>query len=168
MRPAKQPVGPDDEHNCHHQKFRDQRKLGKIDGRKTEIDNTDADAYCFHFGDDHGGQIGTGYRAHPADHHNHEGVPDRDQIGGKVRRLARDLQSSAEPGKCRTKRKNRREQNRLVDAKRAHHFAILRRGPHQPAEARAREREMQHEQHKRANDDQKQIVSRQTTAKDFD
>ena len=66
------------------------------------------DADRLHFGDDHGGQIGTGDRTHPADHHNNEGVTDRDQVGGEVRGLARDLQRAAETGESRAKCEIRR------------------------------------------------------------
>ena len=98
MRAAEQAVGAHDQHHRHHQEFGDQRQLREVDGHEAEIDHADADADRLHLGDDHGGEIGAGDRAHAADDDDDEGVADRDQIGGKVGRLARDLQRAAEAG----------------------------------------------------------------------
>jgi hypothetical protein len=54
--------------------------------------------------------------------------------------------------------------NSLIDAQCAHHFPILRGGPHQAAEAGASEREVQHQQHSGTGHDQEQVVSRQMTS----
>ena len=153
LRAAKQPVRPHDQHHRHHQEFGDQRQLGEVDGDKPEIDHANADADCFNLGDDHGGEIGAGDRAHAANNDDHEGVADHDQIGGKVCRLARNLQRAAKACEHRADRKHRSEQKRLIDAERAHHFAILRSGAHKPAETRAGKREMQRQQHQRAHHD---------------
>ena len=126
------------------------------------------DAQRLDLGDDDGGEIGAGDRAHAADHDDDEGVADDDQIGGEIGRLARDLQRAAEAGERRAEREHGGEQHRLIDAERADHLAVLRRGADQPAEARARQREMQRQQHQRADDDQEQIVARQPAAEDFD
>ena len=168
MRAAEQAVRPHDQHHRHHQEFGDQRQLGEVDGDKPEIDHADADADCFNLGDDHGGEIGAGDRAHATDDDDHEGVADRDQIGGKVCRLARNLQRAAKAGERRADREHRSEQKRLIDAERAHHFAILRSGAHKSAETRAGKREMQRQQHQWAHHDQEHIVCRQSPAQHLD
>jgi hypothetical protein len=168
LRAAEQAVGAHDQHHRHHQEFCDQRQLGEVDGDKPEIDHADADADCFNLGDDHGGEIGAGDRAHATDDNDHEGVADRDQISGKVCRLARHLQRATEAGERRADGEHRREQQRLVDAERAHHFAILRSGAHESAETRAGKREMQRQQHQWAHHDQEHIVCRQSPAQHLD
>ena len=154
LRAAEQPVRARDQHHRHHQEFGDQRQLGEIHADETEIHYADADANGFDFGDDDGGEIGPADRAHAAHHHHHEGVADRHQVGGEIGRLARDLQRTAEPGERRAERKYGGEQHRLIDTERADHLAVLRRRPHQPAEARSRQREMQGQQHQRTDENQ--------------
>ena len=85
------------------------------------------------------------------------------EIGG----LARDLQRAAETGEQRAKRKDGGEQHRLIDSERAQHLAVFGRGAHQPAETRAREHRMQHDQHQRRNRDQENIVARHAPAENF-
>ena len=107
LRAAEQAVGPRDQHHRHHQEFGDQRELGEIHRDEAEIDHADADADRLHLGDDDGGEIGAGDRAHAADHDDDEGVADRDQIGGEICRLARDLQRAAEAGEQRRRAQTR-------------------------------------------------------------
>ena len=168
MRAAEQAVGPRDQHHRHHQEFGHQRELGEIHADEAEIHHADADADRLDLGDDDGGQVSPGDRAHAADHHHHEGVADRGEIGGEIGRLARHLQRAAEAGERGAEREHGGEQHGLIDAERADHLAVLRRRPHQPAEARAREREMQRQQHHRADKNQEQVVARQLAAEHFD
>ena len=60
------------------------------------------------------------------------------------------------------------EQQRLVDAERADHLAVLRGGADQPAEARLGQHQMQQQQHDRPDDDQEQVVAREAAAEDLD
>ena len=101
LRPSEQAVGPHDQHHRHHQEFGDQRELGEVDREAAEIDDADADAQRLDLGDDDGGEIGAGDRAHAADHDDHEGVADHDQVHREIGRLARDLQRAAEAGEQR-------------------------------------------------------------------
>ena len=89
------------------------------------------------------------------------------QIHAEIGGLARDLQRAAEAGEQRAKRKDGGEQHRLIDAERAQHFAVFGGGAHQPAETRAREHRMQHDQHQRRNRDQENIVARHAPAENF-
>ena len=86
------------------------------------------------------------------------------QIGG----LARHLHGAAETGEEGAEREHGGEQDRLIDAKRADHFAVLRRRAHQAAEARFRQRQMQQDQNRGPHRDQEQIVGRKLPPEDFD
>ncbi len=130
--------------------------------------NADADADCFHFRNDDGGEVGARNRAHAADHHHDEGITNRDQIGGEVGGFARHLQRATEAGERRAEREHAREQHRLVDAKRTHHFPVLRRRTYQPPEAGARKRKMQHQQDQRTDHDQEQVIAGQLAAEHLD
>ena len=79
----------------------------------------------------------------------------------RLRRLARQLQRAAEPGEERAEREDGGEQQRLVDAERADHLAVLRRRADQHAEAGARQHPPQQPQHQRPDDDQHQVVLRE-------
>ncbi len=82
--------------------------LEKFTRDEAEIDDADADADRFDLGDNDGGEIGAGDRAHAADHHDHEGIADRDQIGGEIGGLARHLQRAAEAGERGAEREHAR------------------------------------------------------------
>ena len=109
-----------------------------------------------------------GHRAHAAHHRDDEGLGDhRDvhvRVGGKLGRLQR----AAEPGQRRAEEQRAGEQQRLVDAQRAHHLAVLRGGAHQHAEAGLVHQQPQQAQHQRAHDDQEQLVGGKAMAEDVD
>ena len=107
-------------------------------------------------------------RAHAADHHDDECVADHDQVQRQIGRLARNLQRAAEAGQEGAEHEHDGEQHRLVDAERAHHFAILGGGADQPSEAGLRQHQMQQQQYDRADDDQEQVVAREIAPEDFD
>ena len=60
-----------------------------------------------------------------------------------MHRVARDLQRAAERGEKDAEREHAGEQPFLIDAERRHHVAVLRRGAHQHAPARALEQQPQ-------------------------
>ena len=119
-------------------------------------------------GNEHGGDVGTDDRAHAADDYDDEGVGDHGEVHAEIGRLARDLQRAAEPGEHRAQGEDRREQHRLIDAKRADHVAILGRRAHQAAETRAREHCVQHDENGRRDDDQESVVARHAATEHFD
>ena len=168
LRAAEQAIRASNEDRRHHQEFGDQRQLGEVDADEAEIDHADADADRLDLGDDDGGQVGAGDRAHAADHDDDEGVADRGEIGAEIGRLARHLQRAAEAGERGAEREHGGEQQRLIDAERADHLAVLRRRAHQPAETRARQRNMQRDQRQRRDGGEEQVVARQMAAENFD
>ena len=119
-------------------------------------------------GDEYGGDVGADDRAHAADDDDDEGVGDHREVDAEIGRLARDLQRAAEPGEHGAQGKDRREQHRLIDAKRAEHLPILGRRAHQSAETRAREHRVQHDEHDGRDDDQESVVARHAAAENFD
>ena len=151
LRTAEQAVGPHDQHDRHHQELGDEGELGEIHREAAEVHHADADAQRLDLGDDDGGEIGAGDRAHPAHHHDDEGIAEHGEVHGEVRRLARELQRAAEAGKERAAGEHDGEQHGLVDAERADHLAVLRGGPHEPAEAGPGEDEMQRDEDERAD-----------------
>ena len=86
------------------------------------------------------------------------------RVGGELRRL----QCAPQSGERRAEKERAREQQRLVDAERRHHLAILGRGPHQHAVARLVHQQPQEAQHQRPHCDQKQLVARKSVAEDID
>ena len=90
------------------------------------------------------------------------------EIHAEIGRLARDLQRAAEAGEQRAEREYGGEQHRLIDAERAEHLAIFGGGAHQPAEARAREYDMQRDQYQRRDRDQENVVARHAPAENVD
>ncbi len=168
VRAAQQALRARDQHHGHDQKLGDQRELGKVHGKTAERDEAEADAQGLDLGDQHGGDIGSDDRAHAADDDHDEGVGDRGQIHAEIGRLARDLERAAEPREPGADREHGREQERLVDAERAEHLAILRRGAHQAAEARAREHDIEGAEHERGDDDQESVVARHAAAEDVE
>ena len=165
---AEQPVRAHDQHHRHHHEFGDQRELGEIDGEVAEMHGADADAQRLDLGDQHRGEIGAGDRAHAADHHDDEGVAEHGEVHPEIGGLAGKLQRAAEPGEERARGEHRGEQQRLVDAERADHGAVLGRRPHQPPEPRAPQHEMQDQQHDGPRRDQHQVVAREAAAEDVD
>jgi hypothetical protein len=71
----------------------------------------------------------------PADDHDHERLDQDRHVHLQVYRLARNLQRAGEAGEAGPERKDRGEEQRLVESERARCFAILRRGPHPDAPA---------------------------------
>ena len=151
---AEQAIGAHDQHHRHDQKFCDQRQLGEIHREAAEIDEADADAQRLHLGDDDRGEERAHDRTHPADHHDHESIADHDQVESEIRRLARHLQRPAEAGEEGAEREHDREQQRLVDAQRSNHFAILRSSANEPAEPGPRQHQVEQQQNQRAGGDQ--------------
>ena len=67
------------------------------------MNETDADAQRLDLGDEHGGEIGAGDRAHAADHHDDEGIADHREVDAEIGRLAGELQRAAEAGEERAR-----------------------------------------------------------------
>jgi hypothetical protein len=132
------------------------------------VDHADADAQRLDLGDEHRGEVGAADRAHAADHHHDEGVADHDQVEAEIGGLARELQRAAERGEERAAREHGGEQQRLVDAERADHLAVLRRGADQPAKAGLGEQEMQAEEHDRPGRDQEDVIAREPPVEELD
>ena len=86
----------------------------------------------------------------------------------QVHRLARELQGAAERGKAGAEGEDRGEEQALVDAERADHLAVLRRGAHQRAPARLLEQEPEQAEHDRPDDDQEELVAREAAAHQHD
>ena len=78
------------------------------------------------------------------------------------------MQRAAEAGESRAAGEHEREEQRLVDAERTDHLAVLRGGADQPAEARLGENEVQADQHDRPGGDQEQVVAREAAIENFD
>ena len=142
--------------------------LEKFTRKAAERDKPEANAKSLDLGNEHGRDVGPDDRAHAADDDHHEGVGDDGQVHAEIGRLARDLQRTAETGEQGAQGEHGGEQHRLIDAKRAEHVAILGRGAHQAAEARAREHDVQQTERDRRDDDQEGIVARQIAAEDLD
>ena len=168
LRSSEQALRPGDQHNRHHQKLGDQREFGEIDGITRDADKPDADAQRLDLGHQYGRDVGADDRAHAADHHDDESIGDHRQVHAEIGRLARDLQRAAEAGEQRAEREYGGEQHRLIDAERAQHLAVFGGGAHQPAEARAREYEMQRDQHQRRDRDQENVVARHAPPENVD
>ncbi len=132
------------------------------------MNGADADAQRLDLGDENGGEIGAGNRAHAADYHDDEGVAEHGEVHGEVRRLARELQRAAEAGEERAGGEHRGEQQRLVDAERAHHGAVLGRRTHETPEPGARQHEMQNDEDRRSHRDQQEIVAGEAPAEYVD
>src|SRR6266511_2753684 len=60
------------------------------------------------------------------------------------------------------------EQHRLIDAKGAHHLAILRGGADQASEPGLCQHQMEQQQNDRTDDHQEQVVARKVAAEDLD
>jgi hypothetical protein len=168
LRPSQQAVRPRNQHDRHDQELGDQGQLGEIHRHAGDGRHPDADAQRLDLADDHRGEVGSRDRAHAAYHHDHEGVADDDEVGEEVRRLTRDLQRAAEAGEQRTEREHDCEQRRLVHAERADHLAVLGGRAHEAAEAGLGEREVERDQHQRADEDEKEVVARQPAAEHVD
>ena len=132
--------------------------LEKLNAEVADMHDADADADRLDFGNQHGREIGAGNRAHATDDHDHEGVADHAQIHQQIGGLARHLHGATKAGKEGAKRKYCGEQDRLIDAKCADHFAVLRRRAHQAAKARLGQRKMKKNENGGSHRDQEQIV----------
>ena len=154
---AHQAIGLDHEDDGHHQEDQHQRDLRE-----------DQDAEGVDDADQHGGEIGAGDAAEPADDHDDEGLRDHREVHVQVHRLARELQRAAERGEAGAEGEDRGEEQALVDAERADHLAVLRRGPHQRAPARLLEQEPEQAEHDRPDHDQEELIGREAAAHQHD
>ena len=168
LRPAEQTVWPRDQHDRHDQKFGDQRQLREIDGEAADMHNAKADAQRLDLGDDDRGQEGSGNGAHAADHDDDESLADHDQVERKIGRLARHLKRAAYAGEEGAQHEHDREQQRLVDAERADHLTVLRRGTDQPSEASLGQHQMEQQKDGGADDDQEEVVTWEVAAENLD
>ncbi len=168
LRLAQQAEGADDQDDRHDQELDHQGELGEVDLRAEPVDGADADAEGFRDADQDGGEEGAADAAQAADHGDDEGVGDDGKVELEIGGLARDLQRAAQTGQHRADEEHRGEELGLVDAERAHHLAVLGRGTHQRAPARARQQQPHGEQHDRTDGDQQQVVGRDAAAQDLD
>ena len=155
--PAHQAPGPHHQHQRHQQEHQHQRDLGE-----------DQDAEGLQLGDQQRRQERSRHRAHAAHHRHDEGLGDDGDVHVRVGGELGRLQRAAEPGQRRAEEQRAGEQQRLVDAQRAHHLAVLRRRPHQHAEARLVHQQPQGAQHQRPHGDQEQLVGGKAMAEDVD
>ena len=154
---AHQAPGPHHEHHRHEQEHQHQRDLGK-----------DQDAEGLQLGDQQCRQECAWHRAHAAHHRDDEGLGDDGDVHVRVGGELGRLQRAAKPGQRRAEEQRAGEQQRLVDAERAHHLAILRRRPYQHAEARLVHEQPQEAQHQRSHRDQEQLVGREAVSQDVE
>ena len=82
--------------------------------------------------------------------------------------VPRDLQCAAEGCEKDAEREHAGEQPFLIDAERRHHVAVLRRGAHQHAPARALEQQPEPAEHDWTKRNQEQIVARDILAEKID
>ena len=155
---AEQAVGPHHQHQPHDHELDDEGELG----------DAEADAERLGHADQDGGEERAAQAAQAADHGDDEGVGDDRQVEVEIGGLARDLQRAAQPRQHRADEEHRGEQLGLVDAQRADHLAVLSRGAHQRAPARAGEQQPEQAEHHRADHDQQQVVDRDALAQDLD
>ena len=167
LRPAEQAVGPRDQHDGHDDELGDQRELGEVERDAGDRLRAKADADGLDLGDQQRRHVGARNRAHAADHHDDERVAERAQVHAQVRRLAGRLERAAEAGERRAERKDRGKELRLVDAERRHHVAVLGRCAHQRPPARAREQQMQADEHDGPDDEQEEVVLGELAAEDL-
>ena len=168
LRLAQKAEGPHDQHDRHDQELDHQGELGEDDLGAEPVDGADADAEGFRDADQDGGEEGAADAAQAADHGDDEGVGDDGKVELEIGGLARDLQRAAQARQHRADEEHRGEEPGLVDAERAHHLAVLGRGAHQRAPARARQQQPHGQQHDRADGDQQQVVGGNAAAQDLD
>ena len=90
------------------------------------------------------------------------------QVHARIGRDARDLERAAEAGEEGAEKQRAGEQQRLVDAERRHHLAVLRRRAHQHAEAGPAQEQPDEAEHDGAGGDQHELVGRKAPAEDLD
>ena len=127
----------------------------------------DQDAEGLKLPDDERREKGARHAAHAADHGDDEGLGDDRQVHARIGRDARDLERAAEAGEKGAEKQRAGEQHRLVDAERRHHVAILRRRPHQNAEAGPAQEKPDEAEHDGAGGDQHELVGRKAPSEDF-
>ncbi len=142
--------------------------LEKLTVKPPKLTTPMADAKRLDLGDDDGGEIRAGDRAHAADHHHHECITDHGEIHRQIGRLACELQRAAKSGQERAAGEHRRKQQRLVDAERADHLAVLGGGADQAAETGLGQQQIDQQQHDRADNEQEQVIGREAPVEDFD
>jgi hypothetical protein len=153
LRPAEEPVRPDDEDDRHQQKDEHQRDLGE-----------DQDAEGLELADDERGHKGAGHAAHAADDGDDESLGDDVEVHARGRGGFWNLQGATEPGQEGAEEEGAGEEERLVDAERADHVAVLRRGAHEDSEARPPEQHPQSAEHDRTGGDEDELVGREAVA----
>ncbi len=156
------------QHHRHDEEFGHQGQLRHVEGEAGNLDHAERGAQRLHLGDQHGGQIRSRYRAHAADHHDDKGVAQHREVEREIGRLARHLQRAAEARYAGAEREHGGEQQRLVDAERRHHLAILSRCADQPAEAGAGEHQIEAEEHRRPGQGEEDVVFRQPPPEQLD
>jgi hypothetical protein len=156
LRPAEEPIGADDEDDRHEQEDEHQRDLGE-----------DQDAERLELADDERGEKGSRHAAHAADDGDDKSLGDDVEVHARGRGRLRDLQGAAEPGQKGAEKERAGEEERLVDAERADHVAVLRRGAHENTEARAPQDQPEDTEHHRASGDQDELIGREAMAEDF-
>ena len=155
--PAQQAPGLDDQHHRHQQEDQHQRDLRE-----------DQHAEGLQLADQHRREEGAGHAAHAADHRDDEDLRDDREVHLPRSRDARDLQRAAKPRQEGAEEQRAGEQHRLVDAERAHHLPVPRRGADQDTEARAVHQQPQQPEHRRTDEDQEQLIGRETLAQYLD
>ena len=163
-RPRRSP----DEHHRHHQELGDERQLAERERRAEDVDRAGGDAERLDHRDQHRGDEGAADRAHAADDDHHEDLADQRQVEVEVGRLVRHLQGAAERGEEGAEREHRREEPALVDAERADHLAVLRRGAHEQAPAGSLQQQPERAEDDRADEDREHVVARERLAEDVD
>ncbi len=167
-RPAIQTPRSSDQHDRHHDEFRDQRQFRERYDRAEQRDIADADAKRPDYADDQRRHESAANAAEAADDGYDENIGDDRQVHIQIRRLARQLQRARESRKQRADEEHARKKPRRIDAERGGHVAILGRRTHQQTPARACQRERQGGQHERRERNQQQIVLRHRLAEDRD
>jgi hypothetical protein len=155
--PAEQAPGFHHQHHRHQREDRHQRHLRE-----------DEDAEGAQFPDQQRGEKSAQHRTQPADDGDDEGVGDHAEVHAGGCGRARDLQRAAQPGEERAEEQRPGEEQRLIDAERADHLAVLPRGADQHAEARPVQDQPQRGEHQRADGDEEQLIGGEALAENID
>ena len=144
---AQKPVGPDHKHRGHHHEDEHQG-----DGGQHE------DAEGVELGHDQRRDEGASDAPQAADDHDDEDLDDDAQVHRVVDRIARELERAAERREEHPEGEDAGEEPLLVHAQRRDHVAVLRRRPHQYAEAGTVEQEPEQAEHQGPERDEHEIV----------
>ena len=148
LRLSEQAPGPQHEDGGHHDELHHQRRLGV----------TEADAEGLGLRDQQCGDERARDRTQAAHHHDHEGIRDHGKVDAQAGRFARDLQRPAQAREQRAQGEYAGKQPARVDAERAGHLAVLRRGANQDSVSGFSQHEMQKSEDSGPQDDQQQVV----------